>query len=263
MAADIPGLATMDRLEKRIETTECGHSKFGYRTTGEPDAEDLHLALSKACSDLLKVLRAEHERLPFHDIFLGKKNQNVGVAVMDPFRAQLVYEEIPTTHSARALMAYILDLLHDVLDKTYDIARQNMVIGDVVILRSYPYGNHQETHLDMNVHQWGQEFNKSPLFGLLALQDNTSLCLNVDATEHFREHATTTGYDVPLYKARILELRINQGEGLLMKAECAHFGPGYKRLNFRIHFSLTPEIIDEYELDPDTVHTSEVVFFPN
>lgn len=260
--ADMPGLKTMKRLSKRKDTTECGYSKFSYLTTGESNGEDLHDALSKACGDLHAVLCEEHEDLPFHDIFLGKKDKNVGVAVMDPFRAQLVYEEIPTNHRARSMLSYILDLLHDVLDKTYDIVKENMVIGDVVILRSYPYGNHQETHLDMNVHQWGQDFNKSPFFGLLALQDYTSLCLNVDATEYYRDNATTTGYDVPLYKARILELRINRGNGLLMKAECAHFGPGYKKLNFRVHFSLTPQVIDEVELDPDTVHTSEVVFFP-
>lgn len=261
MAASFVDEKEMLKSMNRSQAVKKGYNIFSCGHSENTELNELNNLLKESCIVLHNVLLTGHHTLPFSDIFVTHKKGDTSTSIMDPFRAQCKYADIPSSHPVYDILTTTLELLQKSLQLQYGIVEENMEIDNVVILRSYPYGSHQETHLDMNVYQWGLPFHKTPFFGIVALQRKTRLAINWSATNHFRNHDATTGYDIPLYHANVEEVKLEAGQGVLVKVEVAHFGVGYNHLNFRIHFTLTPKEVNEYELDPDLVQTNDIVFF--
>ena len=116
---------------------------------------------------------------------------------MDERRAQCKMEDIPVDHPAYAPFQKIAKLLPKMLEKAFGDEVSQMNVGNIVILRSLPFGQLQETHLDMDIFEWDKPFANCHYFGMLALQDKMKIAINWSATDHYRIEKTSANYKIP------------------------------------------------------------------
>ncbi len=247
----------------RDKVGKDGYTTFSLNNSPVEDDKETFCLLKELCEKLLAALTVTSHSLPFQNIFECKRRTKEGIeTVMDKHRAQCHMKDINPTSPVYGLLSTIVDYINISLTRSFGVGEYTMKVDNVVILRSLQFGHNQETHLDMNVYTWGNDFDKSIYFGMLALQDGTRLTINKSATKHFKEFNHTEEYDIPLHLAEAQTLVIRTGECILCKVEVGHFGLGYLGTNHRIHFTYTPIGIEkDLNIDPNRVQTNDTTFF--
>jgi len=117
--------------------------------------------------------------------------------------------------------------------RKFDICNFNIISN--TILKSFPFGAWQETHLDYDVYHWNDISSNIISIGIISLCNDTKFCINHSATSHFKEHQTTANFHLTNRTSRVTCLSLRQGEFLLFRSEVAHFGASQSYENYRIH----------------------------
>ncbi len=217
-------------------------------------------AFRQSCRSLSHMLHYNTgPPLPFHNIFSHHNPRKPWISIMDDSRAQCAYKDIPRRHPVKQALDDVIFWMEHAVTECFDCS--DMIIGDVVILRSLKYGPHQETHIDMGHHLWGSPFRELAMFGMLALQMDTKLAINHTATKHFKDTRTTTEYTTKLHEADIETVTFHTGECILVRTEVAHFGVSYYDDNFRIHFTVKSTTVPEHIISKDDFNVDYTTFF--